>query len=362
MVLHLQVFVSEHKAIETSRLRIVGRPFLLATWERNGEPPLHGEAAPLEGYGADDLSSAETALRAIQPDALEKVTCAVIAAFSDSKKALGNGGETPLSVVHEWSFEIPSPAARFCAETLVLSAAARACRVPLWRLLTSECVADTLRTSSVVDPLAADWSSDFERQYAQGIRTFKFKCGRDVSRERAAILRAAESSGVRIRIDPNGAFELPAAVEFLSDLPQEAIDWIEDPTKDVAEWDSLRRITKVPLAVDEPLARGLSFEEAEYASPDVVVLKPMALGGFTVSRKWAEWAKKNGASVCVSHLFDGNTAMNATIHLAFALQCPRYAAGLGLHPALECDPSGTPRATGLARDLLSCPTTSGDGS
>lgn len=343
-------------------MRIVGRPFLLATWERKGEPPLYGEAAPLEGYGADDLSSAEAALRAIPTALLEAVTRAVVEVFSAGPLALSDRQETPLGALHAWSCGIPSPAARFCAEMLVLSAAARACRVPLFRLLTREAVPRTLRTSAVVDPLSNVWFSDFARQHFQGIRAFKFKCGREPRQEREAILCALKFSDVRIRIDPNGAFSLKGATEFLLDLPCEAIDWIEDPTCDLNEWGSLRRVTKVPVALDEPLARGLNAAQAEEVRPDVVVLKPMALGGFSSCMKWAAWARGNGASVCVSHLFDGNTAMNAAIHLAFAVQTPHHAAGLGLHAALACDPSGTPRASGLAYDLLSCPTTSGDGS
>lgn len=341
-------------------MRIVGRPFLFATWERQGEPPLYGEASPLEGYGDDDLSRAEAALVAISPEALEAVTLAVVARVSEGVKGLSSGAETPLGVVAAWSTTIPSPAARFCAEMLVLSAAARSCQVPIWRLLTNECVARELRTSSVVDPLANDWASDFAKKHTQGIRTFKFKCGRDLSREREVILRAASFPDVRVRIDPNESFSLKEALDFLSDLPREAIDWIEDPTNNVAEWGSLRRSTGVPLALDEPLARGLSATRAEEIGPDVVVLKPMALGGFSASARWAEWAKRSGASVCISHLFDGNTAMGAAIHLAFALQEPRYAAGLGLHPALERDPSGTSLPLGLACDLLSCPRTSDD--
>lgn len=358
--LHLQSFVSEHRAVSTSRLRITGRPFLLATWEREGEAPIHGEAAPLSGYGADDFARAQTALAALSDAELETVTRAVVAAFGEDEEGALLRPNSPLGALAAWSEEIASPAARFCAETLVLSAAAQACRVPLWRLLARECVAPELKTSSVVDPLASDWFSEFAEKHAQGIRTFKFKCGRDSKREKEAVLRAASFPAVRLRFDPNGAFDLNEAVRFLEGLPLERIDWMEDPTSTMSEWGPLRDLTGVPLALDEPLARGLSRDDADLLAPDVVVLKPMALGGFSPSAKWAEWARERGASVCVSHLFDGNTAMNATIQLAFVVQDPHYAAGLGLHQALASDPSGTPRARGLLCDTLSCPTKNGN--
>jgi L-alanine-DL-glutamate epimerase-like enolase superfamily enzyme len=115
------------------------------------------------------------------------------------------------------------------------------------------------------------------------------------------------------------------------------------------------------VALDEPLARGLTQEQVSLVAPDVVVLKPMALGGFSACVKIAEWAQRERIALCVSHLFDGNVAMGATIQLAFAVQTPKFATGLGEHVALASDPSGAPGATGFSAGSLACPAANGIG-
>lgn len=351
----VQTFSSEHPAVGTSRLRIAGRRFLSVIWEREGEPPVFGEAAPLEGYGDDDFSRAEAALRRLTAGELEEVARSAADAFRGELKGPLSKGGSALKVVSIWSRALPSPSARFCAEMLALSAVAGSCGVPLWRLLTSECTAPTLRTSAVIDPLSSRWFQELQTQRARGICTFKFKCGRDPGPEKEALLSVASLPGLRLRLDPNGALSLAEAERFLSALPLELIEWVEDPTEHISDWGGLRARTGIRLALDEPLARGLSANQASQVAPDVIVLKPMAVGGFSACVSWATWARARGASVCVSHLFDGRAAMSATIQLAFALQDPRFAAGLGEHAALSCDPSGAPPVLGLARELLSCP-------
>lgn len=356
--LFIQTFSSAHAALGTSRLRIFGRAFLLAAWQREGKKLVLGEAAPLLGYGDDDLGRAEAALQRLSSAELQEIARAAAEAFSNDEKGLLLATNSPLGIVEAWSSQFESPSARFCAETLVLGAVAGECGVPLWRLLASECVAPSLRTSAVVDPLSPSWFAEFEANHARGVRTFKFKCGRDAVQEKEALTRALCADGVRLRLDPNGGWSLSEAESFLCDLPPDVLEWVEDPTQEIAHWSELRGSTGVALALDEPLARGLGPEQAGEIGPDVVVLKPMALGGFSVCVRWAAWARARQASVCVSHLFDGNTAMSATIHLAFAVQSPQFAAGLGQHVALSSDPSGTPPAPGLMADKMCSP--SGD--
>lgn len=358
----LQTFSSEHPAIGTSRLRILGRPFLFVTWARDGGAPIFGEAAPLEGYGDDDFARAASALEQLSSGELEEVAMAAARAFRPEQQGLLSSEDSPLGIVSTWSRTFNSPSARFCVEMLVLGATAGACGVPIWRLLASECVAPTLRTSTVVDPLSSGWFSEFQSHFARGICTFKFKCGRDADREREALLRVASAPGVRFRLDANGGFSLAEAESFLLRLPLDLVEWVEDPTERVSEWAELRTRTGIRLALDEPLTRGLSAEQADQLAPDVVVLKPMALGGFSACARWATWARAHGVKVCVSHLFDGRVAMSATMQLAFAVQDPRFAAGLGEHVALFCDPSGAAAVLGLAPDALSCSVANGFGS
>ncbi len=351
--LSLQTFRSAHRAIGTSRFEISGRPFVLARWDRDGHTIL-GEASPLEGYGSDSLEQALADLGSLSDSRLEETVGRLSSGFEGS--ALQPEDRVlPLDLLTSISPKIDSPSARFCVEMLVLGATAGECGVPLFRLLAKNRVASALPTSAVLDPLASDFASEFNRLCERGVRTFKVKCGRDAAAEQRALLQIAPAPNVHLRLDPNGAWSKDEALEFLSDVSGLPIEWVEDPTSDPTEWPELRQTIGIRIALDEPLARGISEHEVRALRPDVVVLKPMALGGFSAALRWVAIARSEGASICVSHLFDGKTAMSANLHLAFAVQTPQFAAGLGRHIALQSDPSPAEGPDGLFDDTLRCP-------
>ncbi len=70
----------------------------------------------------------------------------------------------------------------------------------------------------------------------------------------------------------------------------------------------------------------------------VLVLKPMALGGFAACLELARIAAAAGGAVLVSHLFDGPVGLAAAAHLGFRLA----RAGAALRPGAP------PRARSLA--------------
>lgn len=353
--LRIQRLESEHAPVGTSRLRLAGRPFVSVTWQFDGLEPIFGEASPLRGYGNDNLALAERELKQLTDTRLVELARRVAEAFDPDVSEVLVSADSPLGQAAAWSGRFRSPSVRFCGEMLVLRAAARSCGVPVWRLLSAECVAPALPTSSVIDPLSEDFELGFSSEYERGIRTYKVKCGRDRAREIEAILRMAPAPGVRLRLDPNGAWSLEEAESFLARLPAESLEWVEDPTADPSQWPRIRETTGISVALDEPISMGISADRARDMAPDVVVVKPMAVGGISACVKWALLARTWGARVCVSHLFDGRAAMDAAIHLAFAIQSADRAPGLGVHPAISTDPSSAPDPAGLFTDLLRCP-------
>src|SRR5690606_33379374 len=88
------------------------------------------------------------------------------------------------------------------------------------------------------------------------------------------------------------------------------------------------RAPDAPGALDALLAAGLA---------NVLVLKPMLLGGFLPALALAARARACGAGVVISHLFDGPVALAASAHLAVALGTTR-ACGLDRHSGLQAWP------------------------
>jgi L-alanine-DL-glutamate epimerase-like enolase superfamily enzyme len=166
-----------------------------------------------------------------------------------------------------------------------------------------------------------------------GFRTLKLKVGLDGDFARAAVVRDAVGSGVRLRVDANGAW--PSADEALRQLHALAplgIELCEQPTDELLGL----RASPVPIAADELVARD---PETALERADIVVLKPMALGGIGPALRIGREALKRGRQVVVTTLLDGAIGRAGAAHLAAALLShgPQPAAGLATGRLLASD-------------------------
>jgi len=338
-----ELFITEHNSrhaeVLTSQLRTSGRPALLCEWRTSfaGKSRItRSEANPLPGYGEDSFLLCKKELQELESAELEAVAEEILSLSHvlavDVERILGR-----------FSSRFCSPSARFAAEVLIVGAAAGARGVAPWRLLASAMPLQRMETSAVVDPLAADFRLQVAAQVESGVRTFKLKCGRDEEAEWQActFLRAqgSEEREVRLRLDPNGSWDLEAARRWATRLGEFPVDWIEDPTSEPGEWSEIGGT--IPLAIDEPLGE-MDARTALSSSAQIFVLKPMALGGLSSCLRWARIAEAGARRVSVSHLFDGPLAFDATVQLAFALQSAGLVPGLGFHQALDSDWSSEP--------------------
>ncbi|MCL3863045.1 o-succinylbenzoate synthase [Actinotalea sp. K2] len=166
-----------------------------------------------------------------------------------------------------------------------------------------------------------------------GCRTAKVKVaepGQDVAAEveRLEAVRDALGPDGRIRIDANGAWDLPTAISRLRVLDRAAggLEYVEQPCASVADLAAVRRATHVLVAADESIRRAedpMAVVRAEAA--DVVVLKVAPLGGV---RACLELAEQVGLPVVVSSALETSVGLAAGIALAAALPELPYACGL----------------------------------
>ena len=119
-----------------------------------------------------------------------------------------------------------------------------------------------------------------------GFTTLKLKAGAERETEdlvaRVRAIRQAVGPDVRLRLDVNGAWDLPTAEERLEAIARFDIEYVEQPlaADDTAGAAELRRRVGVPVAADEAVyapvaARRLLAEGAA----DVLVVKPVRVGG-----------------------------------------------------------------------------------
>ncbi len=198
----------------------------------------------------------------------------------------------------------------------------------------------------------------------RGFDVCKLKVGRrsvDDDLERVRRVREAVSDTVTLRIDANEAWTMPEAKRALRPLAELDVSMLEQPLPAGAlDGHAALRGAGVDIAIDEGvLEHGIdAICTAEAA--DVVVLKPMALGGIDVARQVAAWVSETGITPLVTTTIDAVVARTGAVHLAASIpEIPAcglatgdlLAEDLGRDPAIiEKGAAIVPQAKGLGVD------------
>lgn len=167
-----------------------------------------------------------------------------------------------------------------------------------------------------------------------GCRTAKVKVaepGQTLGEEQARLeaVRDALGPGGKIRIDANGAWDVPTALSRLPVLDAAAggLEYVEQPCATVPELARVRRRCHVPVAADESIRRAADpYEVARAEAADVMVLKVQPLGGVHAALRIA---REVGLPAVVSSALETSVGIAAGAALAAALPDLPYACGLG---------------------------------
>ncbi|GAD53362.1 O-succinylbenzoate synthase [Halarchaeum acidiphilum MH1-52-1] len=307
---------------DTARGRMTERRGFLVTVERDGEVGV-GEATPLPGWTEtyDDCAAAlERAARAHAASA-ECETAALAACEG-------------------------APAARHAVSLAYADATARARGLPLYRSLgagdplcdvETDGSVETVPVNATVGDADAEATADrVGDAVADGFETVKLKVGaRSLDADLARLDATREMvPDATLRVDANGAWDVATAERARSALP--AIEYVEQPlaAPSLDAHAALRGRTAV--ALDESVAAAGLDAVLETEAADVVVLKPMALGGVEKAVEAGRRARAAGVEPVVTTTFDAVYARTAAVHVAAAL-APLPACGLATGDALAAD-------------------------
>jgi o-succinylbenzoate synthase len=231
------------------------------------------------------------------------------------------------------------PASRYGLELALLDLLGQERGLPLSWLLNPKARAEV----SVSALLNADESEEVAAEAAaaarEGYRTLKLKVGTrelqsDIARVKAA--REAVATGVRIRLDANGAWSLEQAKAALLELRGLDVECVEQPVgpDDVEGLAALKQMHVCAVAADEAIATpdGALATLLRHGGPaaDVIVLKPTVQGGLLPALRLARSAAELGVDAFVTHSMDGPLARAGAAHLAAAISQERLASGVGL--------------------------------
>lgn len=305
--------------LETAAGRLESRTGVVVTVEADDGLGARGvgEAAPLAGW-TESLADCRTALETAIERAEREGVDAALDALDPAE----------------------TPAARHGLALAVLDARARAEGRPLYRALGAEArvghvpVNATIGDGNVVQTRAAA-----ERAVEAGFGTLKLKVGaRDVGTdlERLWAVREACPSAT-LRADANGAWDPETARRAFRAGTVQRLSYVEQPLP-AADLDAHAdlRDRGVGVALDESVVEcGLdAVLEADVA--DVVVLKPMALGGPDLACEAARRARAAGVEPVVTTTIDGAIARAAAVHVAATIP-DAVASGLATGDRLERD-------------------------
>jgi len=288
--------------LDTSDGRIAERSGFVVRIEADGHRGV-GEAAPLPGW-TESYDDCEAALA----NAAER------GGYDPAADATGVVGGTDAA----------TPAARHGVELAGADARARAAGESLAAWLADGSPAGSVPVNATVGDAPAEETAAATREAVDaGYEAVKVKVGArgpDADEARLRAVRAAAGDEVELRADANGAWDARTA-ERLVDLAADLdFAYVEQPrpASDLAGNAALRG-RGVDIAVDESVSTEGVDAVLERGAADVIVCKPMALGGPVRTCDVARRAAARGVDAVVTTTVDGVVARVGALHVAAAL-------------------------------------------
>ncbi len=203
---------------------------------------------------------------------------------------------------------------------------ARSRDVSLARLL-SDAPRPAVAVNALIGALSeADIEGASLRARGEGFQTVKLKVGVaptiEEERRRVSAARRALGSAIKLRIDANGAWTEAQAIVTLQALEEYDLEFVEQPVP-AGNLESLKRVREAvstPIAADEDVTGvDAALRILDLGAADILVLKPLQLGGIGAARAIAAAARRAGAQVVVTTTIDTGVATAAALHLAASL-------------------------------------------
>jgi D-galactarolactone cycloisomerase len=175
-----------------------------------------------------------------------------------------------------------------------------------------------------MDRLIEEAVDEAQGYVEEGFTAIKMKIGLgspklDIARVEA--VRKAIGDDVRLMVDANHCFTVPAAIRLGRELEKLDVEWFEEPISP----EDLDGYVEVSRALDMAVAGGEN-EYTRWGFRDIVTRKAMdivqpdvcAAGGFSECRKIAALATAHGVE-CVPHAWGSVIGVAATLHFIAAL-------------------------------------------
>lgn len=302
--------------LETADSKIADRQGFLVTATADGQTGI-GEASPLPGF-TESHEECQEALEAVCADPFD-----------------------PLSGLAD------TPAARHGIHLALLDLRARMAGKPIVATLASDPTTEVPLNATVGDNRAPETAHQVTGYQDDGYECVKIKVGaRSLKADRKRIERSRAAAGdeLAIRVDVNGAWSREEAAPAMAWLGDADVAYVEQPLDPYdLRGHAILRQEAVPVALDESVIECGIDQILDADAADVLILKPMALGGIDRALSAASRAREADMEVVISNTIDAVIARTAAVHLAAAL-APIPACGLATGDRLLADLATDPIA------------------
>ncbi len=182
---------------------------------------------------------------------------------------------------------------------------------------------------SVLLPAGERVLAAWQRPWELGYRTFKWKIGVAGVMEELAIfdrLLSALPVDAKLRLDANAGLSYDDACTWLSSLPVNAIEFLEQPVASLTEMLRLTERFEIPLAVDELVSNLGRLQECyEQGWRGICVIKPGIAGSLG---DLADFIHERQLDVVLSSSLEGSIGQRAILRWAEAEGVTGRSAGM----------------------------------
>ena len=291
--------------------------FVIEICDRNNHIGL-GESAPLAGFGMESLAETEKTLK----EAQRSLVNAEIQNLHDIENLLAKYQHTPaakhgieLALIHLLSQDQSLSVSQLLANSF------------------SSKVRDQVLINAVIGVIAPELAVEKAKEYIDlGYRCLKLKVGTqdfeaDLRRVKAVRSQVNQvDQNIQIRIDANQGWSVINAIANLKKLEPLQIEYVEQPViaSNLSGMAEVRRSQSILVAADESVNNLAQLQQViDAQAADIIILKPMALGGIITAYRASAIAFNAGLDVVVTTTIDGAIARQAAFDLAAALPIKR---------------------------------------
>lgn len=279
-----------------------------------------GEISPLDGFNSESLPQARQSAEHVANYLGNVEVPADPEALAQIIDHLEDKLSTPPSVL-------------FGFEMLLGDIAGKKADVPLSIWFSGNALKDV-----AVNAMLTGSPEDIQRQLAaktaKDFQVYKIKIDAgDIkpALEKIKAVRDRVAYDVKIRLDLNRGLDFEEAVCLLNETKVFGIEYVEEPLEEPTSHGlmALREKTGLRIALDETVAETEKFYDLlNHKACDVIVLKPMALGGINKSIKLSKIAAGQGVKAVITSTLESGIGVAACLHVAAMLGHHVLACGL----------------------------------